>query len=199
VSLAKSSIVTAYGGAVTVSGTLKSGGTALTGKTVTLKRGSTVLKTAKTGSGGAFYFYFTPANVATTYSVAYGGDVAYLASSATVKITPKAKVYTPTAPKTVKRYRYFKTYTYIAPKHATGATGATFYFYKYQKKSNGRYGYVLRKTISGKATNSSAYPTKSRATVSVKFPSGKWRVRAKHADSGHYTTYSSYKYFRVYK
>lgn len=200
--LAKSSIVGAYNTAVTVQGTLKSSASPLEGRTVRLKKGSAVVRTTTTGTGsaaGAFTFSFVPTNVTTYYTVEFSGDTEYRAAASSVKITPKALLSTPRVPSQIKRYRSFKAYTYIAPKHASGSTGATFFFYRYQRMSNGKYGYVLRKTISAKATNSSAYPTKSRATVSAKLTNGKWRVRAKHADTGHYATYSSYKYFKVYR
>lgn len=197
--LAGTSKIVGYGSSTSITGTLKTGATAVAGKPVVLKRGSTIVKTAVTGSNGAFSFSFTPASTASTYYVVFGGGEGFGASWDSMLVKPKARLSTPRVPSYVKRYRVFRTYTYLQPKHATGSTGATFYFSKYQKKSNGRYGYVLRKKVSAKAVNSTAYPTKSKATLRVKLPSGKWRVRVKHEDAGHYRTYSSYKYFRVYR
>ena len=198
VALAKTSIVgVGYGAKTTVSGTLRSGSTSgLTPRTVQLKKGSTVVASTTTGGGGAFSFYFLPANVATTYTVAFPGDDAFLSSSANVKITPKASIGRPVAP-TAKRYRYFTTYAYLSPKHSSGAGGSRFYFYKYQKLSSGKYGYVYKKSAAASTVNSTSYPTKSKVKARVKLPAGKWRVKVKHADSGHATTESSYDYFRV--
>lgn len=196
VALAKTAITSGYGAKATVSGTLKSNGLGLTSKTVQLKKGSTVVASTATGGGGAFSFYFLPANVATTYTVAYAGDPAYQASSANVKITPKASIARPVAP-TARRYRYFTTYAYLLPKHSSGAGGTRFYFYRYQRLSNGRYDYVYKKSAAATTVNSTNYPTKSKVKVRVKLPAGKWRVRAKHLDPQHAETLSPFEYFRV--
>jgi len=194
ISLASSSIVVGYGANAKVSGALKSNGTGLAvPKTVVLKKGTAVVKTTTTGTGGAFSFDFLPSNVATAYTVAFATDDTYLGSSANVKVTPKASIGRPVAP-TAKRYRYFTTYAYMWPKHSSGAGGSKLYFYK--KNSAGTYKYY--KSVTASTVNSSTYPTKSKVKVRTKLPAGKWRVRVRHADAGHAETYSTYDYFRVY-
>jgi len=197
--LAKTSITgVAYGAKTTVSGTLKSGAINLS-KTVQLKKGSTVVASTTTRGDGSFSFNFLPAKVATTYTVAFAGDSAYEASSANVRITPKAKFATPAVTGSyIKKTKYFTTYAYLYPKHSSSASSGTiFYFYRYEKVS-GKYKWVLRKRATAKVTNSSKYPTKTKNWVKVKIGAGKWLVKAKHADTGHYTTWSPVKYFKVH-
>lgn len=202
VALSSTSLTTGYGAYATVRGTLKKATSPTdalpVGTPIVIKRGTTVVKTAYLGTGGAFSFYFRPSNVATVYTVEYAGSNAYLGSKASVKITPKASIGKPYASKSVKRYRSFYPYAYIWPKHASKAGGTRFLLYKYKKKSNGKYAYVYVKSVAASTINSTSYPTKSKVKVKLRLSAGKYRMRVKHADSGHAKTYSAYKYFRVY-
>ena len=68
--------------------------------------------------------------------------------------------------------------------------------YLKQRQSNGTYRWVLRKTVSARAADSSTY---TKVTGKFSLPNaGKWRIRAYHAaDSKNAATYSSYRYLSV--
>jgi hypothetical protein len=142
-----------------------------------------------------------------TSSVAQGLTIKSVAtdgirqSSATISVSSvktKATLSTPIITDSyIKRTEYFTTYSYITPKHASGSSGTIFYFYRYEKVS-GKYKWVLRKSTTAYLANSTSYPTKSKNWVKVKIGAGKWLVKAKHVDAGHYTSWSPLKYFTVH-
>ena len=68
------------------------------------------------------------------------------------------------------------------------------YAYRYEK-IGGRWVWKLRVTTYARAYNYSSY---SKYLAKVRLPyAGKWHIRAYHADSGHYATYSSVRYVTV--
>jgi hypothetical protein len=93
---------------------------------------------------------------------------------------------TPSTPPTVKHAKSFTTFGYIV-KHASGTYPVTLQFYRLQ---SGRW--VLRKSITAKASNILTFSKYSRST-SVPY-TGRWRVRARHKVGSKYR-YSGYRYF----
>jgi hypothetical protein len=109
-----------------------------------------------------------------------------------VRLLPLATVYTPHAPSTVSRGRSFTVYGYLAPRHKTGTYLVSLQFFK--KDSSGKY--VYHHSVSAKRYDYSTSRSKYKAKMSLPH-SGKWRVRAYHADSGHRASYSGYDYITV--
>ncbi len=95
----------------------------------------------------------------------------------------------------------FTTYGYLKPRHTAGTYPVKLYCYRYQKGATGRYSWVLRKTVSARASDyhprTGAMYTKYSAKLSLPY-TGKWRIRAYHApDSKYAPTYSGYRYVTV--
>jgi photosystem II stability/assembly factor-like uncharacterized protein len=189
------SVISAYNAYVAIGGRLTSSGNSLAGKPVRLlSSGGAYLGATTTGADGGFRFNVKPAS-ASDYVFSFLGDAGYAAaSSAQVKVSPKAYVGTPVVPSKVKRNKYFKAYADLKPKHTVGSWSAKFYFERYQRLSNGKLGWARLKTVSAKAATRLSY---SRCTVSVKLAKGKWRVQAMHSDAGHATSYSGWRGFTV--
>jgi len=122
----------------------------------------------------------------------------YSTNASVINTKTKAVLSTPAVPSYVKRMVEFTTYAYVTPKHPTGATGTTYYFYRSEKGSDGKYRWVLRKSATAYTSNSTAYPTKSKVWVKAKIGAGKWLVKAKHADAGHLTSWTPIRYFTVH-
>jgi hypothetical protein len=99
-------------------------------------------------------------------------------------VTPKAYVRTPIAPTTMSTAKSYSVYGYLKPRHTSGTSPVRIYKERY---SNGKwyaYGYV-----SAKASNYSSY---SKYSVSMRLTkTGRWRLRAYHADTGHAASWSS--------
>ncbi len=190
-------IITAYNTNTTITGTIKASGLGLASGTVYVRRsGSTALTAVPITAGSAFSFTVKPSS-ATSYWVVFNGNTTVgSGSSAVFKLIPHAYVGTPSVPTYMTRTKYFTTRATLYPRHVAGTYAATFYFERYERLSNGTHRYVVRKTISGKAAN---YYSGSRCSVSVKLGAGKWRVQARHWDTGHAKTYSvARKYFTVH-
>ena len=103
---------------------------------------------------------------------------------------PLATLTQPHAPLSVRHGVAFTSYGYLRPRHTAGSSAVTLQCYRYQSGH-----WVLRKTVKAKVLN---YSSKSRYSVRLSLPSsGKWRIRAYHADSRHRASYSTYRYIRV--
>ena len=153
--------------------------------------------TCVTTPSGAFAFVVAP-STATCYRVVFAGSSCrYLASaSQAVCVAPRVYLSTPTAPAIASRSKSFFSYALLKQRHAAGGYPAKLQCDRYERQSNGTYTWVLRKTVSAKAANYSAY-TKVTAAVSLPL-SGRWRIRAYHpADSLNAETCSGYRYLNV--
>jgi hypothetical protein len=157
--------------------------------------------TAITGATGAFTLY-SPKVVGRRFlRVRFAGD-AEDASGVSPVLQVKARLYYSSAPRSstyTQRYRStYKVWGYFRPKHAGGSKQIKLKAYRYERKSNGSYGWVHKRTYSTKASNASG-SSYTKYTGSVRLPSkGRWRVRAYHAeDAGNATSYSGYRYIRV--
>lgn len=128
----------------------------------------------------------------TSYRLRFLSDVDYEeTSSASLVITPKVYLSTPSAPSTAYRNRAFASAGYLKPRHTAGTYPVRIYKYRYMNGSWRSYGYVK-----AKASNYSSY-SKFAASVSLPY-AGKWRLRAyAPADSAHAATYGSYRYVTV--
>jgi hypothetical protein len=105
---------------------------------------------------------------------------------------PKATVYGPYAPSTMRKGRAATIYGYVSPKHSSGTYLVTLKFYK--RNASGVYVYHH----SVKAKRYAYSSTKSKFKVSTSLPhAGAWRVQALHTDVGPSTSYSGYKYITV--
>jgi photosystem II stability/assembly factor-like uncharacterized protein len=200
---ATKSVTANYGAYTTVSGYLKSGTAPVAGQQIILQtyNGKAYVDTslrATTSATGSFSFRVRTYNAA-YYKPRFAGNATWSpsATSSYVRITPKASVTNPVAPTTMYRNRKANVYGYVSPAHSAGISNfVRLYFYRYQKLSNGKYGYVLRKTVYAKSYWASG---KSKYLVSTYLPyAGRWRVRAYHADATHAASWSpGYDYITV--
>ncbi|NTU71945.1 MAG: hypothetical protein HGB10_09035 [Coriobacteriia bacterium] len=188
----RSTITVNYGAGTTIAGVLKSGATVQSGKLVSIKGGTTSKSTTTDGSG-RFSFPVSKTSNRTTYTISYTGSPVLMPSSAVVVVMPKVKLNRPVVPSTIRHTKSFRTYADMWPKHSSGSTGMTFYFDR-RYKVGGKYVYITKATSTIK---SSSYKTWTRCATTRKLAAGTWRVRVKHSDSYHATTYSSYRYFTV--
>ncbi len=123
-------------------------------------------------------------------------------STNSVTITPRPYMTTPTSASSVYHGKAFTMYNILLPRHTSGGYPVRFYCERYERLSNGKYAWRLRKTVNAKAYNTtytnyaadlySEPGSKCQASVVLPY-AGKWRVRAYHGDADHYPTYSGYK------
>ena len=208
--LASAKAIVSFGGSTTLSGTLMSETTPLTGQTVTIESRTLAqtsfspLTTATTGADGSFSAAVTP-QANTVYRASWvGGDVSsvtYPPASATARIDVKAKV---TIKMTGYRARSGKYFVYgfghkvackgvVSPNHSKlgdGVTGGKVVLKAYRLR-NSRW--VLTKSVTRALSTTSGYTwswtPKARGTYRIRtsFP----------ADVDHLAGLSAYKYFKV--
>jgi hypothetical protein len=196
--LTPSTTLAKYGDSHTIYGRFESNGAALSGKRVVLQASSTTsgfrdsAVATVTAADGGFSFEVTPSN-RTYYRVRFAGDDSYeSASSAYRRVTPRALVGAPRAPKTMYAGRAKTAYGYLKPRHAAGSRPVRIYKYRRVAGRWKSYGYV-----NARAYN---YSTYTKYSASVRLPyRGNWRLRAYHpADNGHPAQWSSkYRYVAV--
>lgn len=194
--IAASGSVINYGGSVTLYGTLASLGTPLASRYVYLQywTGSAwvnLYPSKLTASNGAVSFTVKP-DKKTSYRLKYYAGSGYnLAESAYRTVTPRVSLSTPSRPSSAVRNRAFTVIGTLKPRHTAGTYPVKVECYRYERQSNGSYKWVLRKTVSAKASNYYSY---SRYTASVSLPyAGKWVLRAyAPTDTLHYATSSGY-------
>ena len=177
---------------------------ALSGKTVYIQQYvSGAWKTIgsdATSSSGRWDYTAKPSSKA-TYRAYYPGTSTYLKQTSSSKSVLPGVYYSNAPYSSTYAYAVGKAYSvwgYVKPKHATGATDIKIYAYHYEKKSDGSYGYVYKKTYTSKFSNPSG-SSYSKYKGSVTLPStGKWRIRVCHPqDAKNAKTYSSYRYVTV--
>jgi hypothetical protein len=121
----------------------------------------------------------------------YLGGVGRLSSqTGWVAVNAHAVLGKPTAPSSMSRTKTCTVRGSLTPKHASGSSAGTLMCYR---RESGHW--KLRKSV---ALTAADYLTISRYTASVKLTlRGSWRKRAKHSDSGHATTYSTWRHVTV--
>ncbi len=192
-----------------VGGTLKTGaGAPLAGEAVSVWRQypggkPERISTVWTDDAGycEYFSYVNRALTKATYTLqwagtepsASNGGVGMQACSAQKTITPRAHIGALYSSSTVYHGKAFTMYNYLLPRHSAGSIAEKFYCYRYQSGK-----WVLRKTVSAKVVSNTYVLngfTGSKVQASVVLPySGKWRIRAYHADTGHAATWGAYKY-----
>jgi hypothetical protein len=115
---------------------------------------------------------------------------------------PKVSLTKAVAPSSVRRLRRFTAYGFLKPRHRAGTYPVLFQCFRYTRQRDGRYAWVLVRTVSARAYDyrprrRAAYYTKYKATISL--PSrGRWAIRAYHpADTVYGPSYSPYRYITV--
>ncbi len=200
----KSVTLSRHGASYTLSGTLKSNGSAMADKVVIVQTSPTSSGFTdstvgmETGPGGAFSVSFTPA-AKTYYRVRFAADSAYAGAwSSAVSVTPVPYVSNPVAPSTMRRTRYYTVYGYLKPRHSVGSYPVR--IYRYKRTSSGSYK-QYRTYVKAKAANyTSGGVTYTKYSVKLRLSSrGKWRLRAyAPAGNGHGSAWSSgYDYVTV--
>ncbi len=188
---ASSASVIAYGGSAAISGSwsaVESG--ALPGKTVFLEYLSGSWRrvdSRQTDAAGKVSFTVKP-TVKTSYRLTTDADADFEAAAATqvFAVTPKVYLSTPYAPSRTGRNVRFSTYGNLKPRHSSGTYAVKLQCYRYESGKP-----KLRKTISVKVKNYSSY---SRYYGYVSLPyTGKWIIRAYHADTAHAPSYSTFR------
>ncbi len=162
-------------------------GVPIPGKTVVIERmsGTTAVPIASGATDAAGRFSVGVAPTSRIWVRArFAADPPYLAvTSAVLTIAPKVLLSTPwTHDKIAYPGQRLPARGTLWPKHATSGTGTRIVCERYE---NGKW--VYRASFSAKIVNTKSG---SRFSGVVKLPSaGTWRLRAKHADTGHATTY----------
>lgn len=174
--------------------------TALAGQEIEILASSdnvtfSTVATVATDADGAFSYQPSVARKTYLKAAFEGNDVLGSSASSAELCIPYAYLLRPTAPDSAYRSRSFATYGYLYPKH-TATYPVTLRFYRYERLSSGKYGYVYRKSVSAKRIDSSSSRIRYKGVTYLKY-AGKWRVRAVHSDSDHKTSYSAYDYFYV--
>jgi hypothetical protein len=188
----------AWSTSATVKGTLKRpGGTPLVKAKVIVEAkqyGGTWKQVATrwTSETGAYSASVKP-TMRTDYRVLFGGDNdTSPATSASVRITPKAYLTRPSTPSSPRAGVAFTSAGYLRPRHTTGARNVKLYCYRYESGK-----WRLRKSLYAKNVAYTSATTKYSARLSLPYR-GRWRMRAFVAgDAKHASTYSSYRYVTV--
>jgi M6 family metalloprotease-like protein len=107
-------------------------------------------------------------------------------ASGVVELLPAARLGVPSVPKSAKRGRQFKVSGSMLPAHSSGPK-VNLVFERYER---GRW--VPRKTLTTTARTGGSYSFKTKLSSS-----GKWRVRALHADGSHSASSSAYRSIRI--
>lgn len=146
----------------------------------------------RTQADGTFSFEARPSNLRpkSYYRLSYPGGGAHAPSSATVEVVVRALIGTPSVPVIASVNRAFTVSGTLKPWHTPDNTGTTVRCYRYEKKKDGTYGYVYKKSFRATASTLGEI-SKYSARVSIP-SSGKWKLRAKHEDSSHSATWSDY-------
>jgi len=122
----------------------------------------------------------------------FKGDASYPpAHSLVALVKPRASLTRPVAASPMKRAKSYWVYGTLKPRHASGSTVGTLQCYRYYSG-----GWHKAKTVFAlKAKDRSTY---SRYGAWVRLPrSGRWKIRAYHADAGHAATHSAWRYITV--
>lgn len=157
-------------------------------------------------AGGSFYPLKTLSSVGSTFSCSvaptqttsyyfdFAEDGSYGASrSATLTVKVYAYVGRPNAPLSARRNRAFTVIGTLKPRHTVGSSAVKLCFYRYQSGK-----WVFKKSAYAQCSNDPTYADRSRYTGRLSLPyTGRWRVRAYHADTGHLAKYSSFDYLTV--
>lgn len=198
ITLGSSAKTIGYGSSYTFRGTLAANGTPLADRQVTLERssdGKTYSDTSMvtlTSPSGEFSFKVKPTST-TRYRARYAGTPeGGAAVSPSVKVSVKAFVGKPSAPRTVRVRKKFTVSGHLKPRHTSGAYSVRVYGYNYYRGKWRSAGY-----IEFKASNHSTYSKYSRS-ISI-LDRGRWRLRAYHpSDSKNAASWSSgYEYVTV--
>ncbi len=186
------SAIVAYGAKATIAGNLKVEGMPNPDGVLVLQSGTSVsaLKDTayrRTADVAGNFSFSVPLSSKTYYRVRYDSPAAHEpASSVAVVVTPKVYLSTPYASSSARRNVRFSTYGNLKPRHSSGAYAVKLYCYRYEHGKP-----RLRKTVSLKVKNYSSY---SRYYGYLSLPyTGKWIIRAYHADSGHAASYSAFR------
>lgn len=128
----------------------------------------------------------TPAATISARAADAAGNLSAIKVVKSATNLPKAVLSIPAAPSSVRRSSVFTVSGTLKPRHPAGTAAVKLQFYRLEGVR-----WVLRKTVSAKVAN---YSTYSRYVVKTTITStGKWRVRAYHADAGHAPSASSYR------
>lgn len=129
-------------------------------------------------------------HVLTYWSVDIDGNVEAPQTVRFSIVKAKAAISIASMPTSARRGRSFSAYGYLAPRHLPGTWPVLLDCYRYQRGK-----WVRRKTVDAKVLD---FGTRSRYSLRLSLPyAGRWRIRARHADAQHATSYSSYRYVTV--
>jgi hypothetical protein len=180
----------AYGAARLSGSLLTAAGSALSSKTVRVDVSSngSVFSTLGLVSSGSGSFSIPVYPTATAwYRLTFEGDDTCAPSVSTVvRVVPAVRIGTPSAPKTVKRKRYFTVSGTLSPQHA-GSRAILLHLYRWER------GKWRQKSTVWAAGKTGGYKASVKLTKS-----GKWRIRAYHrADAANGAAWSGYLNVKV--
>lgn len=178
---ASASPTVAWGGTVSLCGTMAAGGRGVAGKAVTLKHrpfGSASYRTVAstlTAANGVYRFVLKPTYQA-VYQVSFAGDTTHLPdSSGVVTISPAPYLTRPSAPKIVRKGVAFTSEGRLKPMYPAGSKVVRIACYRMDSAGK----WVYSHTVVTTSSNRSPY---TRFAVSMKLPSaGKWRLTSRIA------------------
>jgi beta propeller repeat protein len=191
----------AYGAAARVTGHLVTDdGEMLPGRTIRIDRSTngvswTAAATVVTNASGAFAWTTPALATRVWYRPFFAGEAAYLScTGAGVAVTPKAYLPASWVPAGITKNVAFTSAGYIKPRHVAGTYPVSLQFFHSERQTNGAYAWILRRSVSAKASD---YLTYTRYSAATTLPyAGSWRVRAYHAaDTANAATYSAYTTF----
>jgi len=180
-----------YGAAVSISGSLASQAGPLAGQTAYLQSSTgpawvTTYPGKVTAANGSVSFAATPRNK-TSYRVVFYAANGYAGAESPARVvTPRVSLSAPSRPSSAVKNRAFTVTGALKPRHTAGSYPVKVQCFRY---ASGKW--VLKKTVSAKASNLSTY---TRYTAKVSLPyTGKWKLRAvAPADTKHASTTSAY-------
>ena len=178
--------VTAYSASTAIYADLKTGGSAVSGRSVVLESSSnakTWKRVTATITHPVAGRYQTTVRRTTMayYRFRFAGDAVYAPSTGkTIKVDPKAYLTGPTAKKV--RGRMYSVSGYLKPRHS--GSPVLIYARRYDR------GRMMKQlVVVARANNYSSY-SRYVASVALNFP-GTWKLQAVHDDAAHAKTLSS--------
>jgi hypothetical protein len=188
-----------YGKQVTLKSSLKrANGTLLPGMRVALQRSyngsSWTAVTAPVSLTGSYSVVVPHVYRKTYFRWVFGGIGDFApCTSASKLVESYASVTAPNVGSHLRLKHTYVAHGHLKPQHASGTYAITVYWQYYYRGA-----WRAEDSLKLRVTNSDSY---SKYTYGESYGKGvprRWRVRARHSDSDHLSTYSGWKYYLVY-
>jgi len=136
----------------------------------------------------------------TYFAINFAGDGQYSEGwSNWVKVMAQAKLTPPAVPSRVPAYALITSWGTIKPPHTAAQNKVSHTKVYAQHYLGGKWGRAIAFFANSyRNVPSSGDPTETQYSLSIRWASGKWRIRAVHQDSDHAKTTSSWRVFTAY-